>query len=308
MSQTGNMKAITWGQQGASADEAWARDLNLANLNRHNVQGIYEDLLPRLEQNVGGERMRFVDDYIATMVKREEMATLWADPAFYRQLKAAIVNELLPLYDRYQNLRQKAEQKVQQTTWSRYCLWTMGICLGVEAFLSEGRVLRPQLLIPAAIVDGLLGCAIWYLANFKALKELRELKRRFDHSVEELVQKQEVSDRYEVFRTYTGGELLKAELDQLLASYHDTSEFWYDYYRVRQADPTTPQQLKELGIGRFANFLELHVGGTYSAESRAQRFDALFLLAHKAFILADRKNYVLNNLAPQLRAKETTRI
>ena len=308
MSQTGNIKALTPRQQTASAHEDCALDANLANLNRHNVQGIYEDLLPRLEHNVGGERMRFIDDYIATMVKREEMTTLWADPAFYRQLKAAIINDLLPIYDRYQSLRQKAEQKIQRTTWSRYCLWTMGICLGIEALLSEGRVLRPQLLIPAAIVDGLLGCAIWYLANFTALKELRELKRRFDHSVEELVQKQEVSDNYEVFRTYTGGDLLKAELDQLLASYHEPSEFWRDYYRVRQADPTTPQQLKELGIGRFANFLELHVGGTYSAESRAQRFDALFLLAHKAFILADRKNYVLNNLAPQISAEETTRL
>src|SRR5208283_3544121 len=109
--------------------------------------------------------------------------------------------------------------------------------------------------------------------------------------------KQQVSDKYEVFRAYTGGDLLKAELQQLLASYRSPAEFWRDYSRVRRADPTTPEALRELGAGRFHGFLELHVGGTYSEEARRQRFDALFLLAHKAFILADRKNYVLDNLA-----------
>ena len=57
-----------------------------------------------------------------------------------------------------------------------------------------------------------------------------------------------------------------------------------------------PADLAKLGNKRFNGFLELHVNGAYSPEARQQRFNALFLLAHKAFILNDRENYVLNNL------------
>src|SRR5690349_23838491 len=162
---------------GSSARELEAGAM-VANLTQHNVMGIYQDLLGKLEENVVTDRPRFIDDYIATMVKRDEMTTLWTDPAFYRQLKEAILHELLPIYDQYKALREKAEQKLEKGTWSRYCLWTIGICLGIEAVMTEGRVLRPQLLIPAAIVDGLLGYGIWCIANFRTLSELRRIKRR----------------------------------------------------------------------------------------------------------------------------------
>lgn len=271
----------------------------MADPTAHNLRAIYEDLLGKLEDNVVTDRPRFIDDYIATMVKRDEMTTLWTDPAFYRRLKQAILQELLPIYDNFKALREKLDQKLERATWSRYCLWTIGICLAIELVISEGRVLRPQLLIPAAIVDGLLGSAIWYIANFRTLNQLRQIKRRLTNSVSDLVRKQQVSDQYELFRTYTGGDLLKAELEQLLASYPAPAQFWRDYYKVRKVDPTSEAERDALGVSSFNGFLELHVGGTYSDEARQQRFDALFLLAHKAFILADRDNYVLQNLEPK---------
>jgi hypothetical protein len=291
------------------ASESTDRELEagamVADLTQHNLLGIYEDLLGKLEENVVTDRPRFIDGYIATMVKRDEMTTLWTDPTFYRQLKAAILNEVLPIYDQYRSLREKAEQKLEKGTWSRYCLWTIGICLAIEVLMTEGRVLRPQLLIPAAIMDGLLGYGLWYIASFRTLSELRRIKRRFASSIQELVRKQQVSEQYDVFRTYTGGDLLKAELQQLLESYASPAEFWRDYYKVRKADPTTQPQLDSLGVDRFRNFLQLHIEETYSEEGRQQRFDALFLLAHKSFILADRKHYILENLAQQLRQKDT---
>jgi hypothetical protein len=287
-----------------SNDRELEAGATVADLTQHNVQGIYEDLLQKLEENVVTDRPRFIDDYIATMVKRDEMTTLWTDPTFYRQLKGAIVNELLPIYDQYNALREKAEQKLEKGTWSRYCLWTIGICLGIEVLMTEGRVLRPQLLIPAALMDGLLGYGIWYIANFRVLSELRRIKHRLASSIQELVRKQQVSEQYEVFRAYTGGELLKAELQQLLESYATPAEFWRDYYKVRKADPTTEAELDDLGVERFRSFLQLHLEGTYSEEGRQQRFDALFLLAHKSFILANRKHYILDNLAQQLQQKD----
>jgi hypothetical protein len=298
-------KSLTVGSTSESFNQGLESSATVASLTSHNLGAIYEDLLAKLEENVVADRARYVDDYIATMVKRDEMTTLWTDPAFYRQLKEAIVKELLPIYDQYVVLRQKARRTLEKATWSRYCLWTIGICLVIEALLTEGRVFRPQLLIPAAIIDGLLGCGLWYIANFRALSELRRLKRRLLSSVQELIRKQEVSEQYDVFRTYTGSELLSAELQQLLGSYATPAEFWPDYYKVRQADPTTEAQLKQLGVDRFKSFLQLHVQDTYSEESRQQRFNALFLLAHKAFILGDRKHYVLDHLAQQPRTKDT---
>jgi len=288
-----------------SGDRELEASATVADLTQHNVQGIYQDLLEKLEENVVTDRPRFIDDYIATMVKRDEMTTLWTDPTFYRQLKGAIQNELLPIYDQYRSLREKAEQKLEKGTWSRYCLWTIGICLAIEVVMTEGRVLRPQLLLPAAIMDGLLGYGIWYIANFRTLSELRRIKRRLLSSIQELVRQQQVSKQYEVFRTYTGGELLNAELQQLLESYATPAEFWRDYYKVRKADPTTEAELENLRVDRFRNFLQLHIEETYSEEGRQQRFDALFLLAHKSFILADRKHYILENLAQQLQRTDT---
>jgi hypothetical protein len=285
------------GQVSTASDPRLETSGTVAGLMPHNLGAIYGDLLTKLEENVVTDRPQFIDDYIATMVKRDEMTTLWTDPAFYRQLKEAVFKELLPLYDRYLVLRQKAERALEKGTWSRYCLWTIGICLAIEAVLTEGRVLRPQMLIPAVIVDGLLGCAVWYIANFRALSELRQLKHKLLGSVQDLIRKQEVSEQYEVFRTYTGGDLLSAELQLLLASYATPAEFWRDYYAVLRADPTTQAELDQLGVERFRDFLQLHVQDAYSAEGRQQRFNALFLLAHKAFILADREHYILENLA-----------
>ncbi len=273
----------------------------LAGTQHRNLELIYQDLLARLEEGAFTDRRKFIDDYVAALVKHDEMTTLWTDPSFYQQLKEAILEEFLPLYDKFSGLRDLEEKKLQRGSWPKYCLWTIAVCLGIEAIVTEGRVLRPQLLLPAVLMDGLLGYGLWYLMNIRALSALRRISRGLMNGIRDLAARQTVSERYEVFRTSTGGDLLKAELQQLLASYASPAEFWRDYYRVRRADPTTPQAVKELGIERFKGFLELHATGTYSEEARQQRFDALFLWAHKAFILANRKHYVLDNLGAQLK-------
>jgi hypothetical protein len=293
-------------QTSAPLSEATEIEANatLVDLGEHNLRAIYQDLIQKLENNMVADRVRWVDDYLATLVKHDEMTSLWTDPAFYRQLKRAVVDELLPIYDQYLVAKRRAEQKLQKGTWSRYCLWTIGICLAIEAVLSEGRVLRPQVLIPTAVLDGMLGFAIWCVANFSALSELRRTRKTLQASVEELLRKQQVSDQYEIFRSCTGGDLLKAELEQLLSSYSSPAEFWRDYYHARKADPTSREELESHGLDRFRNFLQLHVDDVYSAEAREQRFNALFLLAHKAFVLADRQHYVLQHLAPQNETKD----
>jgi hypothetical protein len=254
------------------------------------------DLFEKLEASLVTNRTEFIDGYFATLVKQDEMTTLWIDPAHYEHLRNIIQKDVLPLYDRYAAIREKVLARTEQRAWPRYCLWTIGICLGLELLLSEGRVLRPQMLLPAVAVNGLLGYGLYYLANFRETSALKRAKKNLLASIREIDTRHDVAKRYDIFRAYTGGELLTAELDLLLASYASPQEFWNDYYSVRKADPTTPADLQKLGRPRFSGFLELHVNGTYSLEARQQRFNALFLLAHKAFIMNDRVHYVLSHL------------
>lgn len=189
-------------------------------------------------------------------------------------------------------------ERTEQRSWPKYCLWAIGIGLALELIFTEGRLLRPPMLLPALMVDGLVGYALFYLVNFRDASTLKRARRNLLNSIRELDTQHEVAKRYEIFRKYTGGDLLTAELQLLLASYASPEEFWKDYYSVRKADPTTPADLEKLGIPRFNGFLELHINGAYSPEARQQRFNALFLLAHKVFILNDREHYVLNLLKP----------
>jgi hypothetical protein len=256
------------------------------------------DLFWKLETSLVASRQEFIDGYFATLVKRDEMATLWTDPAYYEHLRTVIQKEVLPLYDRYWAIRGKVLERTEQRSWPRYCLWAIGICLCLELIFTEGRVLRPLTLLPAVVADGLLGYGLFYLVNFREASALKRARKNLLNSIRELDTRHDVAKRYEIFRAYTGGELLTAELELLLASYPSPGEFWNDYHIVRKADPATPAKLQKLAIQRFNGFLELHVNGAYSAEARQQRFNALFLLAHKAFILNDPDHYVLNHLKP----------
>jgi hypothetical protein len=257
------------------------------------------DLFSKLEASLVANRQEFIDAYFATLVKQDEMATLWIEAAYYEHLRTVIQKEILPLYDRYCAIRAKVLEGTEKRSWSTYCLWAMGIGLVIELFFTEGRVLRPFLLLPAVLFDGLLGYGLYYLVNFRQASTLKHARRNLLNSIRELDTQHEVAKRYEIFRAYTGGELLTAELQLLLASYASPEEFWKDYYAVRKTDPTTPAMLEKLGIPRFGGFLELHLNGAYSPEARQQRFNALFLLAHKTFILNDREHYVLNHLKPK---------
>jgi hypothetical protein len=254
------------------------------------------DLFGKLEASLVTNRQEFIDAYFATLVKQDEMATLWTEPAYYEHLRAVVQKEVIPLYDRYCAIREKVLERTEKRSWPNYCAWTIGICLVLEMFFTEGRVLRPQMLLPAVAVHGLLGYGLYYLVNFRDASSLKRARKNLINSIRELDVQHDVAKRYEIFRTYTGGELLTAELQALLASYASPDEFWSDYYAARKADPTTPACLERLGNKKFHGFLELHVNGTYSAEARQQRFNALFLLAHKTFILNDREHYVLNHL------------
>ena len=259
------------------------------------------DLFAKLEASLVTNRQEFIDAYFATLVKQDEMTTLWTEPAYYEHLRTVIQKHVLPLYEHYCAIRAQVLERTEQRSWPKYCMWAIGIGLALELVFTEGRLLRPPTLLPALVIDGLVGYGLYYLINYRDASALKRARRNLLNSIRDLDTQHEVAKRYEVFRKYTGGDLLTAELQLLLASYASPDEFWKDYYAVRKADPTQPADLEKLGIQRFHGFLELHVNRAYSPEARQQRFNALFLLAHKAFILNDRQHYVLNTLKPEIK-------
>jgi hypothetical protein len=266
----------------------------VAGIGQRTLLDVCMDLFAKLESSLVPDRQEFVDAYFATLIKQDEMTTLWIEAAYYEQLRTLIQKEVLPLYDSYCATRATLRERTERRAWPRFSMWAIGIGFALEMLFTRGRVLRPQLLVPSLLVDGLIGYGVYYLVNFRDLSALKQARRDLIHSIRQLDAQHEVAKRYEIFRAATGGELLAAELQTLLAGYPEPNEFWRDYYAVRRADPTSAAELERLGITRFHDFLQLHVSGAYSPEARQQRFNALFLLAHKAFLLNDRENYVLD--------------
>jgi len=48
------------------------------------------DLFGKLEASLVTNRQEFVDAYFATLVKQDEMATLWTEPAYYEHLRSVV--------------------------------------------------------------------------------------------------------------------------------------------------------------------------------------------------------------------------
>jgi len=93
-------------------------------------------------------------------------------------------------------------------------------------------------------------------------------------------------------------DVLRAEALELLTHYDRAEDFWRDYQRVRQADPTAPSEVKNLNVPAFEKFLKFHAGGSVSPTARQHRFNRLFIEANEVFISRDRDKYVLDHLKP----------
>jgi hypothetical protein len=106
----------------------------------------------------------------------------------------------------------------------------------------------------------------------------------------------QVDSDYDQRRELLDDDILRGEASEILTHYESAADFWRDYLKVREADPTLPAEVKKLNVPAFERFLRFHADGRCSEVARQQRFNRLFLEAHELFISRDRANYALNHL------------
>jgi hypothetical protein len=265
-------------------------ELQLKRISKEIIQHAEEGLVP--DQKLP----RVVDDYFVRRLKQDEMELASVDPSLVEGLRNIVQSEVLPLYEQFRaETARFRDRRSARQVW-RYVLGTVGVCEAIEAILTRGRSIVPTVLIPTAILYSFLGFIIYTAAQYFDELHIRRARRRLEKSIEALEGKAQTDAAYDQRRQLLDADILRAEALEILTHYHSAEDFWRDYRRVREADPTVPGELKALNAPGFEKFLKYHTDGHYSSVARQQRFDRLFFEAHEILLSRDRQNYILNHL------------
>ena len=264
--------------------------LELNRVSREIIQHAEEALIP--QQGLP----KVVDDYFVRRLKQDEMEHAAVDPRLYEGLRKVVKAEVLPLYEHYRLETARIRERKQKRKIWNYVIGTVVICEVVEAIVTRGRSIKPQILIPSAILYTFIGFILYVATQYIDDLKLERARKRLERSIAGLQNQVEVDVEYDQRRELLDTDVLRAEALEILAKYEKPLDFWRDYRRVRKADPTLPAEVKALNLPAFERFLKFHVQGELSPVARQQRFNRLFIEAHEVFLSRDREHYVLNHL------------
>jgi len=239
---------------------------------------------------------KVVDDYFIQRLKQDEMQHAQVDPRLYEGLRKMVQAEVVPLYEQFRVETWRVRERRQKRKVWQFVLGTVGTCEILEAVLTRGRSVAPQILIPSAILYSLIGFIIYTATQYVDDLYLARARKRLEKSIEGLEEKVQTDIDYDSRRQLLDTDVLRAEAMEILTRYERPEDFWRDYFKVRKADPTVPSELKALNVPAFEKFLKFHVDGQQSEVARQQRYNRLFIEAHEVFVSRDRQNYVLNHL------------
>lgn len=264
--------------------------LQLKRISKEIIQHVEEGLVP--DQKLP----RVVDDYFVRRLKQDEMEQAAVDPNLIEGLRNIVQTEVLPLYEQFRiETARFRERRSKRQLW-RYVLGTAAVCEILEAILTKGRSIAPAVLIPTAILYSFIGFIIYTAAQYIDDLQIGRARRRLEKSIEALEGKAQTDAEYDQRRQLLDDDILRAEALEILTHYPSAQEFWRDYKRVREADPTVPGELKALNAPAFEKFLKFHLNGQYSSVARQHRFDRLFFEAHEVLLSRDREHYILDHL------------
>jgi hypothetical protein len=262
------------------------------------LKTVSKEIIERAEQSLVPEHKlpKVVDDYFVQRLKQDEMQHAEVDARLYEGLRNAVKADVLPLYEQYRRETARfAERKQKRKVW-QYIVGTFVSLELLEVILTRGRALAPPVLIPMAILYSFIGFIIYTAAQYFDDLQLSRARKRLEQSLEGLDEKVQTDADYDSRRELLDADVLRAEAMEILTHYDRPEDFWRDYRKVREADPTVPGELKALNVPAFEKFLRYHVNGVQSPVARQHRFNRLFLEAHEVFISRDRENYVPNHL------------
>lgn len=259
---------------------------------------VSREIIDHAEESMveGRDLSRAVDDYFIQLVKREEMDRPDIDPRLYDGLRQAVQAEVLPLYERYRSETARVRERKNGRKLWQYVLGTVAVVEVIEAIITRGRSMAPAVFIPTAILNAFLGFIIFAAAQYLDDIQLARARKRLERSLEGLENKAVVDAEYDQRRELLDQEVLRAEALELLTHYEKPEDFWRDYRRARQADPTLPAELRALNLPGWEKFLKFHAQGQHSSSAREYRFNQLFLEAQELFISRDRAGYVMAHL------------
>jgi len=267
------------------------------------LKRITKNIIDHAEEGIVPEQAlsKVVDDYFIQQLKQDEMEHLDVDWRRYEGLRAMVKAEVLPLYEQYRTATARIRERRQNRKLWQYVLGTVAAIELLEAIFTRGRSIAPQVLIPTAIFDCFIGFIIYTTAQYLDDRQLARARKRLEKSIDGLDRKVQTDADYDNRRQLMDTDILRAEALEILAHYPQPQDFWRDYRKVREADPTLPAAVKSLNVPAFERFLKFHAEGGHSAVARQHRFNRLFIEAQEVFVSRDRENYALNHLKTSAR-------
>src|SRR6266850_2110005 len=184
----------------------------------------------------------------------------------------------------------------RNASWGSTFLAPVAVVEVLEAILTRGRSMAPQVLIPTVILNAFIGFIIFTAAQYIDDLFIGRARKRLEKTLEHLDDKVRTDVDYDNRRELLDADVLRADAMEILTHYDQPDSFWRDYLKVREADPTVPAEVKALIVPAFERFLRFHVDGQYSEVARQHRFNSLFIEAHQILLSRERDKYVLNHL------------
>jgi hypothetical protein len=264
--------------------------LQLKNISKEIIDHAEKAVIP--EKNLS----KAVDDFFIQRLKRDEMEHAEVDPRLYEGLRSMVQTDVLPLYRQYREETARLRERRQRRKLWQYVLGTVAFLELLEVMVTRGRSIAPQLFIPSVILNSFIGFIIYTAAQYFDDLQLARARKRLERSLEGLETRVQTDVDYDLRRELLDADVLRAEALEIMTTYSDPRDFWRDYVRVRQADPTLPAEIKALRLPAFDRFLRLHAERQLSPMARQQRFNRLFIEAQEVFISRDRDQYVLQHL------------
>ena len=244
---------------------------------------------------------KVVDDYFVQKLKEDELQYAEVDARLYEGMRKTVQKEVLPLYEKFKRETSRIRDRKQKRKIWQYTLGTIGFCEILEAIATHGRSIAPQVLIPSAILYSFIGLIIYVAAQYIDDVQLTRARGRLEKSLENIERQVQTDADYDNHRQLVDTDVLRAEAMEILTHYDHPEDFWRDYAKVREADPTVPGELKALAVPAFEKFLRFHLEGLDSAAARQHRFNRLFIEAHEVFISRDREHYASDHLKAKLK-------